>query len=96
MDAECVDLGLEQVGERIINHLVPPEPARPFKSRCNDRDVEMTLAIPGALVSHVQVRLILDQKFLGLERLLQALPDLHFPVRVHGSTFRNGFTAVRA
>lgn len=96
MDAECVDIGLEEVVQRIINHLVAPEPAGSIESGRYDRDVEMTLTVLCPLVAHVQVRLVLHQEFHWSEGLLQALPDLRLPAHAHGSTRRKGFTATRA
>lgn len=62
------------------------------KSAGHDRDVKMTSAVLCTLVTGVQLTLIFEEQFGGLERIFQALADLLFPITRQGSTRLKGFT----
>ncbi len=58
---ERMNVRLEQAGQRIIDHSVPLDATLAVKCLRHDRDVEMALAIFGALVACVQLTLIFEQ-----------------------------------
>ena len=60
-DAKCVNIRLEHFAEGIINHAVPVYPADPFECLRDHHDVKVAFPAPGALVTNVQLTLILYQ-----------------------------------
>lgn len=60
-DSKGVNVGLKQIAKGIINHTMPPYPAHAGESLRDYCNVKVALSIPGALVSNVQLTLILNQ-----------------------------------
>lgn len=89
-------VGLQHIGEDLVNHSMPLDTAPAGKSRRNDANFKMALAIAGAGMSRVQMALILDQQFGGAECRHEQLADPIRSIRAHGSTSLNGFTATLA
>ena len=58
---ERVNVRLEQAAQRIIDHSVPLYATLAVECMRHDRDVEMALAIFGALVACVQMTLIFKE-----------------------------------
>ena len=91
-----MDVRFYQSAERIINHSVPLNPVSAFECRGNDGYVEMTLAIPGALVPGMQMTLVFDKKFRGIEGRFEFRADARDAVVRHGRTSLKGFTVTLA
>jgi len=60
VDSKCVNVGFKQVAKGIINHTMPPHPAHAGEGLRDYCNVKVALSIPGALVSKVQLTLILN------------------------------------
>jgi hypothetical protein len=73
LDPERVNVGLDEVAERIINHSMAMQTVYALKNIRNNRDIEMSLAIACTLVPGVQVTLVFDQEFRWIEMHIQRL-----------------------
>jgi hypothetical protein len=60
-DPKCVNVRFKQIAKGIINHTVPPHPAHAGEGLRDHRNIKVALSIPGALVSNVQLTLVLDR-----------------------------------
>jgi hypothetical protein len=58
-DTNCMDVGLQELGQCIINHAMPFEAACPHKLLRNDHQVEVPFAVPRASVTGMQMTLVL-------------------------------------
>ena len=61
LDAQRVNVCLDQLAERIINQPMALQAIYAFKGLGHDHYVKMALAILGALVPCMQLTLVLDQ-----------------------------------
>ena len=86
-----MDIGGEEVAEGVVDQPVPGQRCKAPEARRGNPHVEMAPAVPGTLVSDVQVTLVLDLEQRWLEGG-QALPDQRQPVRAGR---RQGITAMK-
>ncbi len=87
-----MDVGVHQVAHSLENRLVSPESTHPDKRCGYDDDPKVPLATLGAGMTLVQMTLVQYVQIFGVETFLQDGADGADPVRVHGSTLRNGLT----
>lgn len=88
-----MDIGGEQVAERVVDEAMAGERCKAPESWRGDAHVEMAPAIPGALVPGVQVTLVLDleqRRLQGGESLADQCEALR--TRGQGITAMNGLT----
>lgn len=60
LDRDCVDLGLEQISERVKYQPVTRDPGQTGKSRRHHHDTEMPSPVAGAGMPLVVVAFVLD------------------------------------
>lgn len=88
-----MDIGLQQVAQRCVNHAMPLQRRLGDKRRRDDAHGIMTAALmgmtdmPGAIVAYFQLQRM-ECGFQAASKLLGR--------RLHGSTLRKGFTLTRA
>ena len=92
LDSECVNVGLQQVSERIINHSMPLYATCRGETVGNDRYVEVPLAVLRSDVACVHMTLVFQQKFNRIKSLYEAGPDSTLPIHTHGNTGLKGLT----
>jgi len=60
VDSKCVNVGFKQVAEGIINHTMSLHAVHAGECLGHHCNVKVTLSVPGALMSNVQLTLIPD------------------------------------
>jgi hypothetical protein len=96
LDRERVDVSLKHLRKDLVHHSMALYPATARKGRCNDLNFKMSLAIPRACVTGMQVALVLDQQVCGGKRNLESLVDSLSTLVAHGKTSLNGLTVTLA
>jgi len=92
LDTDCVDVGLQELGKRIINHAMPLETARSHKLLRNDHQIEVPLAVLRASVTGMQMALVLYNERGRRKAGADGRTNPLFPISAQGSTRLNGLT----
>jgi hypothetical protein len=96
LDTDCVDVSLQELGKRIINHAMPLEAVHPHKLVRNDHQIEVPFAVLRASVTGMQMTLVLNDELGRRKAGADGRPNPLFPISAQGSTRLNGLTVTLA
>ena len=86
-------VGIHHIAQGPVDHAMPGQPVMAGEAIRSDSNPEMTAAITGARMTHVQVGFIDDLQRFGRHFAFQQRPDLRNPLPAHGITCLNGLTS---
>jgi len=87
-----MDIGAQQIAERRVDALVPPDQRLAGELGGDDVHAKMAASVTRTFVPRMPMTFIVDLQLERMQRLLQARADA-LDATVHGSVFRNGRTA---
>jgi hypothetical protein len=92
VDAQRVNVGVHKVSDRHIDQSMASYGGQAREFVRHDPDPEMTFSVARSLVTDMQVTLVDNFQFYGLEDFYEARADFYNTLFAHGNTNLKGLT----